>query len=51
MCGTGGGEVPESAGDVTGEHGGAQGVSGHKGRRQQGQAGAGAILFPMLVCI
>ena len=40
MYGTGGGEVPAAAGFIlTGEHGGAQGVSGHKGRRQRGQPG------------
>ena len=52
MYGTGGGEVPAAAGFIlTGEHGGAQGVSGHKGRRQRGQPGEGAILFAMFVSV
>ena len=51
MFETGGGEVPAAFGVVTGELGGAQGVSGHKGRRQRGQAGEGAKLLVKFVCI
>ena len=51
MYGTDGREVPAAALLLTGEHGGAQGVSGHKGRRQRGQPGEGAKLFAMFVCV
>ena len=43
--------MPECAGDIFGKPGGQSEISTRDGRRQQGQAGAGAILFAMFVCI